>query len=102
MEIKKNAKILMDKALSKGMAILENEKVKKVLESKQVQDVMEFGLNVLAKAQEGVTMARSKIIDSLDLVSVEELKKVQDELAAVKAELAACKETEASEDKAEA
>ena len=88
MEIKKNAKLIVDKVLTKGMALLETEQAKKLLESKQVQTAMELGLNMLAKAQEQSAVLKSKIAASLDLVTQEDFRKVQEDLAKMEAKVA--------------
>ncbi|MBQ1266950.1 MAG: hypothetical protein IIY06_09380 [Proteobacteria bacterium] len=74
---------IMDKVISKGMAIMESEKAQKLLESPQAQKAMELGLNALTRIQELREAAKAQFAASLGLATQKDLDSLRESLEKV-------------------
>lgn len=99
--MKKEISAILDKVLTKGMAIMESERAQQVLASPQAQKALEIGMNALGKAQEASDAIKAGIASKLGLATqkeVDELRETVEKLESEKAELEAAK-AEAAENK---
>ena len=79
---------IMDKVISKGMAIMESEKTQKLLETPQAQKAMEIGLNALTRLQELREMAKAQFAASLGLATQKDLDSLRESLEKVEEKVA--------------
>ena len=87
--MKKQISALVDKVLTKGMALLETEKAQEILASPQAQKAMDFGLATLNKMQETSEAFKAALAAKLGLVTQKEFDALQEEIERLKAERAA-------------
>ena len=87
--MKKQISALVDKVLTKGMALLETEKAQEILASPQAQKAMDFGLATLNKMQETSEAFKAALAAKLGLVTQKEYDALQEEIERLKAERAA-------------
>ena len=95
---------LVDKVLTKGMAIMESEKAQQLMASPQAQKAMDLGLAALTKVQSLQDAAKAGIAAKLGLATQKELDELRETIEKLEAEKAACceaKAIEAEESKAE-
>lgn len=79
----KQVAAIMDKVISKGMALMENEKVQGILESPQAQKAMELGINALTRIQELRDAAKTQFAASLGLATQKDLDALRESLEKV-------------------
>lgn len=79
---------LLDKALTKGMKLLESERAQKLLSSPQAQSAMDFGLKALGNLQETSESIKSFIVQKLGVATKDEVQTLRDELARANEQLA--------------
>ena len=87
--MKKQISALVDKILTKGMALLETEKAQEILASPQAQKAMDFGLAALNKMQEASDAFKSGVASKLGLATQKEVEELRDEIARLQSERAA-------------
>lgn len=98
--MKKEISAILDKVLTKGMAIMESERAQQVLSSPQAQKALEIGMSALGKAQDCSEAFKAGIAAKLGLATqkeVDELRETVERLEAEKAELEAKKADGADE-----
>ncbi|MBR4985779.1 MAG: hypothetical protein IKY83_08565 [Proteobacteria bacterium] len=103
--MKKEISAILDKVLTKGMAIMESERAQQVLASPQAQKALELGMSALGAVQGASEAIKAGIATKLGLATqkeVDELRETVERLEAEKAELAANKAEEAAEAPADA
>jgi len=79
----KHISVLMDKVLTKGMALMESEKVQKILSSPQAQRAMDFGIAALTSLQNAKETAKTDIASGLGLATQKDLDALRESLEKV-------------------
>ncbi|MCL2325557.1 MAG: hypothetical protein FWC40_03505 [Proteobacteria bacterium] len=79
----KQISALMDKVLTKGMALMESEKVQKILSSPQAQRAMDFGIAALTSLQNAKETAKTDIASGLGLATQKDLEALRESLEKV-------------------
>ena len=87
--MKKQISALVDKVLTKGMAILETEKAQEILSSPQAQKAMDLGLAALNKMQECSDAFKAGVASKLGLATQKEVDALRDEITRLQSEHAA-------------
>lgn len=89
--MKKQISILIDKLMTKGMAIMENERVQQVMATPQAQKVLDLGVTALTKANEMNECFKSGLANQLGLATRKEVQDLRNEIARLEAQNAASK-----------
>ena len=89
--MKKQISAIVDKLLTKGMALMESERAQQILSSPQAQKAMDFGIAALGKAQEASEAFKSIVAARLGLATQKEMDELRDEITRLEAENAALK-----------
>ena len=87
--MKKQISALVDKVLTKGMALMESEKAQQILSSPQAQKAMDLGLAALNKVQEASENFKSGVASKLGLATQKEVDELRNEITRLEAERAA-------------
>lgn len=100
--MKKEISAIVDKALSKGMEIMESEKAQQILSSPQAQKAMDLGLSALTMVQNASDAVKAGIANKLGLATRKEVEELRETVAKLEAEKAAAaaddaEKTEAAE-----
>ena len=82
--------VIVDKILTKGMAIMESEKAQQLMSSPQAQKAMDLGLAALNKLQAMQDAAKAGIANKLGLATQKEVDELRETIAKLEAEKAAC------------
>lgn len=98
--MKKQISLLVDKLMTQGMALMENERVQQVMATPQVQKALELGVNALTKANEINENVKNGIANQLGLATRKEVQELRNEIARLEA-MAAAEEVKAEEAKEE-
>lgn len=78
--MKKQISNLVDKVLTKGMALMESERVQNMMASPQAQKAMDLGMAALTKIQSVQENAKSCIAQKLDLATRKEVEELREQL----------------------
>ena len=73
---------LMDKVLTKGMSLMESERMQKIMASEQAQKALDLGLSALTKVQEISDLAKAGIARKMGLATQKEVDALREELEA--------------------
>ena len=73
---------LMDKVLTKGMSLMESERMQKIMASEQAQKALDLGLSALTKVQEISDSAKGGIARKMGLATQKEVDALREELEA--------------------
>ena len=73
---------LMDKVLTKGMSLMESERMQKIMASEQAQKALDLGLSALTKVQEISDSAKAGIARKMGLATQKEVDALREELEA--------------------
>ena len=73
---------LMDKVLTKGMSLMESERMQKIMASEQAQKALDLGLSALSKVQEISDSAKAGIARKMGLATQKEVDALREELEA--------------------
>ena len=76
---------LVDKILTKGMAIMESEKAQQIMSSPQAQKAMDLGLAALNKVQAVQDAAKAGIAARLGLATQKEVDELRETIAKLEA-----------------
>ena len=87
--MKKQISALVDKVLTKGMALMETEKAQQILSSPQAQKAMDLGLAALNKMQDASESFKSGVASKLGLATQKEVDELRNEITRLEAERAA-------------
>lgn len=87
--MKKQISALVDKVLTKGMALMETEKAQQILSSPQAQKAMDLGMAALNKMQEASESFKSGVASKLGLATQKEVDELRNEITRLEAERAA-------------
>ena len=87
--MKKQISALVDKVLTKGMALMETDKAKQILSSPQAQKAMDLGLAALNKMQDASESFKSGVASKLGLATQKEVDELRNEITRLEAERAA-------------
>ena len=88
---------LVDKVLSKGMELMESERVQKLMASPQAQKAMDLGISAMTKAQEAKAAAKAGIANRLGLATRKEMEELRAQLEELEAKTEAAKADTAQE-----
>ena len=72
----------MDKVLTKGMSLMESERMQKIMASEQAQKALDLGLSALTKVQEISDSAKAGIARKMGLATQKEVDALREELEA--------------------
>lgn len=86
--MKKEVSAILDKVLTKGMAILESEKAQQLLASPQAQKALDMGMAALNKAQSASDAVKAGIASKLGLATQKEVDELRETIAKLEAEKA--------------
>lgn len=100
--MKKQISILVDKLMTKGMAVMENERVQQVMATPQAQKLLDLGISALTKANEVNACVKAGIANQLGLATRKEVDELRNEIARLEAQNAACKANEVKTDEVKA
>lgn len=110
--MKKQISLLVDKLMTKGMAIMENERVQQVMATPQAQKVLDLGVTAFTKANEMNECFKAGIANQLGLATRKEVQDLRNEIARLEAQNTASKiedvkadntdDTKTEDDKADA
>lgn len=110
--MKKQISLLVDKLMTKGMAIMENERVQQVMATPQAQKVLDLGVTAFTKANEMNECFKAGIANQLGLATRKEVQDLRNEIARLEAQNNASKiedvkadntdDTKTEDDKADA
>lgn len=110
--MKKQISLLVDKLMTKGMAIMENERVQQVMATPQAQKVLDLGVTAFTKANEMNECFKAGIANQLGLATRKEVQDLRNEIARLEAQNNASKiedvktdntdDTKTDDDKADA
>lgn len=110
--MKKQISLLVDKLMTKGMAIMENERVQQVMATPQAQKVLDLGVTAFTKANEMNECFKAGIANQLGLATRKEVQDLRNEIARLEAQNNASKiedvkadntdDTKTKDDKADA
>lgn len=78
--MKKQISNLVDKVLTKGMALMESERVQNMMASPQAQKAMDLGMAALTKIQSVQENAKSCIAQKLDLATRKEVEELREQI----------------------
>lgn len=97
---------IVDKILTKGMAVMESERAQQIMASPQAQKAMDMGMAALTRLQAVQEAAKAGIAAKLGLATQKELDELRETIAKLEAEKCccsgdACKADDAQGDKAE-
>ena len=95
--MKKQLSLIVDKLMTPGMALMENERVQQVMATPQVQKALELGVNALTKANEINENVKLGIANQLGLATRKEVQELRNEIARLEA-MAAAEEVKAEEE----
>ena len=95
--MKKQLSLIVDKLMTQGMALMENERVQQVMATPQVQKALELGVNALTKANEINENVKLGIANQLGLATRKEVQELRNEIARLEA-MAAAEEVKAEEE----
>ena len=87
--MKKQISAIVDKLLTKGMALMETEKAQQILSSPQAQKAMDLGLAALNKMQSANECIKAGIASKLGLATQKEVDELRNEITRLEAERAA-------------
>ena len=73
---------LMDKVLTKGMSLMESERMQKIMASEQAQKALDLGISALTKVQEISDSAKAGIARKMGLATQKEVDALREELEA--------------------
>ena len=96
--MKKQVSAIVDKLLTKGMAIMESEKAQQLLSTPQAQKALDLGMSALTMAQNTSEAFKAGVANKLGLATQKELDELRDTIAKLEAEKA---EAQAAAEKAE-
>ena len=99
--MKKQISNLVDKVLTKGMALMESERVQNIMASPQAQKAMDLGMAALTKIQSAQENAKSCIAQKLDLATRKEVDELREQLEELESRANANNATEKSDDSAD-
>ena len=84
--MKKQISAIVDKLLTKGMALMETEKAQQILSSPQAQKAMDLGLSALNKLQEASDSFKAGVASKLGLATQKEVEDLRNEITRLEAE----------------
>jgi len=87
--MKKQISAIVDKLLTKGMALMETEKAQQILSSPQAQKAMDLGLAALNKVQSASDCFKAGVASKLGLATQKEVDELRNEITRLEAERAA-------------
>ena len=96
--MKNQVSAIVDKLLTKGMAIMESEKAQQLLSTPQAQKALDLGMSALTMAQNTSEAFKAGVANKLGLATQKELDELRDTIAKLEAEKA---EAQAAAEKAE-
>ena len=91
-EVKKGIAAIVDKVLSKGMALMESERAQQLLSTPQAQKALDLGMAALTKAQEASEAFKAGVASKLGLATQKEVEELRSEIARLEAAKAEDKE----------
>jgi hypothetical protein len=99
--MKKQISLLVDKLMTKGMAIMENERVQQVMATPQAQKVLDLGVTAFTKANEMNECFKAGIANQLGLATRKEVQDLRNEIARLEAQNNASKIEDVKADNAD-
>ena len=87
-DVKKGVASIVDKVLTKGMALMETERAQQLLSSPQAQKAMDLGMAALTKAQAASEAFKAGVASKLGLATQKEVDELRSEIARLEAEKA--------------
>ena len=96
--MKNQVSAIVDKLLTKGMAIMESEKAQQLLSTPQAQKALDLGMSALTMAQNTSEAFKAGIANKLGLATQKDIDELRDTIAKLEAEKA---EAQAAAEKAE-
>ncbi len=89
MNMKKEISAILDKVLTKGMALMESEKAQQILSSPQAQKALDLGMSALTLAQNASDAVKAGIANKLGLATQKEVDELRETVAKLEADKAA-------------
>jgi hypothetical protein len=99
--MKKQISLLVDKLMTKGMAIMENERVQQVMATPQAQKVLDLGVTAFTKANEINECFKAGLANQLGLATRKEVQDLRNEIARLEAQNNASKIEDVKADNAD-
>ncbi len=96
--MKKQVSAIVDKLLTKGMAIMESEKAQQLLSTPQAQKALDLGMSALTMVQNTSDAFKAGVANKLGLATQKDIDELRDTIARLEAEKA---EAQAAAEKAE-
>jgi polyhydroxyalkanoate synthesis regulator phasin len=96
--MKKQVSAIVDKLLTKGMAIMESEKAQQLLSTPQAQKALDLGMSALTMVQNTSDAFKAGVANKLGLATQKDIDELRDTIARLEAEKA---DAQAAAEKAE-
>ena len=86
--MKKQISAIVDKLLTKGMAIMESEKAQQLLSTPQAQKALDLGMSALTMVQNTSEAFKAGVANKLGLATQKDIDELRDTIARLEAEKA--------------